>query len=641
MENTAVAATTILENSPIPFVALDRSWRFAYVNRKAEELLQMPRTELLGKNVRDVFPDNVIAPFQAAYLEAAGEGTITRFEARYGPRTTVLELHVYPSETGWSIFFHEVTDREETEAALRNHEQRFRAVWHASSDAMALSDPHGTVLDVNPAYLEIYGYTYEEVVGHNFAIIFPEHIRPAANEQYRETFNTARPHASFESVIQRKDGSERVVEARADYIEENGQRVAMLSSIRDITERVRQAEALRESEERFRLTFDSAPIGMALVGLDFKPIRANSALCRMLGYSEQELTELSAIELTHPEDIEADMEMAEQLLRGEIPRFTIEKRYLTKSSDIVWGQLSVSLVRDKDENILYALSMVEDITERKRSEEERARLLSQEQDARALAERAVRAQEELLSLVSHDLRNPIAVVKGVTQLIQRRIARGNLLDVEQLNSEMTKLAEAVARMDKFIEDLSTPQHLAPGQPLSLTRQRVDLVHLAQRVAESHRQESKQHRLVIEAESPEVVGSWDPVRLEQVLDNLITNAVKYSPQGGVVKISVGYEGNRPSEPTAANPQDKAEEVRAFVSVRDKGMGIPADDLSHIFEWYRRGSNVRETIRGSGVGLAGARQIVEQHGGHIAVESQEGAGSAFTILLPLGSYETGAK
>jgi PAS domain S-box-containing protein len=641
MDNTAVAATTILENSPIPFVALDRAWRFAYVNRKAEELLQMPRTELLGKDVRDVFPDNVIAPFQAAYREAAGEGTITRFEARYGPRTTVLELHVFPSASGWSIFFHEVTDREQSEATLREHEQRFRAVWHASSDAMALSDPHGTVLDVNPAYLELYGYTYEEVVGHNFAIIFPEHIRPAANEQYRETFNTARPRASFESVIQRKDGSERVVEARADFIEENGQRVAMLSSIRDITERVRQAEALRESEERFRLTFDSAPIGMALVGLDFKPFRVNAVLCELLGYSEQELSSISAIELTHPEDVEADLKLAEQLLKGEIPGYTVEKRYLTKSRDIVWAQLSVSLVRDKDENILYALSMVEDITERKRSEVERARLLSQEQEARALAERAVRAQEELLSLVSHDLRNPIAVVKGVTQIIQRRIARGNLLDADQLSSEMTKLSEAAARMDKFIEDLSTPQHLTPGQPLSLTRKRVDLVHLVQHVAESHRQQAEQHQLVIEAESPEVVGSWDPVRLEQVLDNLITNAVKYSPQGGVVKISVGYEGNRSSEPAVANPQDKAGEIRAFVSVQDKGMGIPAGDLSHIFEWYRRGSNVRETIRGTGVGLAGARQIVEQHGGHIAVESQEGAGSTFTVLLPLNSSGTGAR
>lgn len=641
MPSVDASVTAIVESSTVAFLALDREGRFAYVNHRAEEMLRKSRAELLGKNVGDEFPDDITAPFYAGYQRAFRLGTPSRFEALYAPLNVWLDVHVYPSDAGLSIFFHEVgQQRQDTSAdALRESEQRFRALWQSSADAMALSDEQGTVLAANPAYLQLYGYTYDEIVGQNFAIIFPDHFREIANEQYREIFNNPHVPPTFERVIQRKDGTERVVESRIQFIEENGQRVAMLSSIRDITERVQQAEALRESEERFRKTFEVAPIGMALVGLDFKPFMVNSVLCKLLGYTEQELTGMTATELTYPEDVPADLEMANQLLSGTIPSYTIEKRYLTKSGDIVWAQLSVALVRDKDDNILYALAMLEDITGRKRAEEERVKLLSQEQEARTLAERAVRAQEELLSVVSHDLRNPIAVIKGMTQLLQRRIARNSPLDTEQLIRDLTRLTDAAERMENFINDLSTPQHLQPGQPLSITPGRVDLVALARRVAESHQQRTEQHQLVVEAQSPELIGHWDPARLEQVLDNLMTNAVKYSPKGGVVRIAVGQENSPESEGAGGNFED-VERIDggsrlAVVTVQDEGMGIPAGDLPRVFDWYHRGANVRNTIQGTGIGLAGARQIVEQHGGSITAESREGQGSTFTVLLPLDS------
>jgi signal transduction histidine kinase len=267
-----------------------------------------------------------------------------------------------------------------------------------------------------------------------------------------------------------------------------------------------------------------------------------------------------------------------------------------------------------------------DISERRKGEEERAQLLAQERAARVLAERAVRAQEELLSVVSHDLSNPISVIKGVTQLLQRRVARGNPPDPTHLAAELTKIASAATRIENFIRDLASPERLQPGQSLSITPARVDLVALARRVADSHQLQTERHQLVVEARTPELTGYWDPARLEQVLDNLISNAVKYSPRGGVVRIGVGYEPGQGGETTGSG--------RAVLTVRDEGLGIPANDIGHVFEWYRRGTNVRSSISGTGVGLAGARQIVEQHGGRIEVQSREGAGSTFTVLLPLG-------
>ena len=516
--------------------------------------------------------------------------------------------------------------------ALPVSEARFRAVWEASADAMALSDEQGTVLDVNRAYLHLYGYSYEEVVGQNFAVIFSEEFRTEANAQYRQAFYSHEVPPAFERVIRRKDGTHRVVDSRIDFIEKDGIRVAMLSSIRDITSRIQYEEALRQSEERFRQTFDNAPIGMALMGLDFKPLRVNQALCSLFGYSEAELMNLTIAELTHPDDIDADMEMVGRLLKGEIPNYTIDKRYVTKGGGIMWAKLSVTVVRDHAGDILYGLSMLEDITQRKAADDSRVYMFAREQAARLLAERAVRAQEELLSLVSHDLNNPIAVIKGVTQLLQRSIQKNQPPDTVQLSKLLAQVTRSVERMESFIHDLSTPQNVQPGQILSMTPEAVDLLTLATRVADSHQQGTERHQLRVESSLTELIGYWDPARLEQVLDNLISNAVKYSPEGGTVRITVGHEGSLADQPGDGIFADGSAPVRAVVTVQDEGMGIPPGDLPHVFEWYRRAANVRDVIEGTGIGLAGARQIIEQHGGTISVESVEGSGSTFTVLLP---------
>lgn len=519
-------------------------------------------------------------------------------------------------------------------------------VWQTSADALALSDSQGTVVAANPAYLHLYGYTEDEVVGENFAIIFPEEYRAIAIAQYRQIFSSPHTPVPFESVIRCKDGSERVVESRAEFIEQDGQRVAMLSSIRDVTERVRQGEALRRSEVLFRHTFEGAPVGMALVGVDLKPVRANEALCKLLGYSEEEIIARGVAGVTHPDDVQADLRLAQQLLRGELSSYALEKRYITASGDIVWAQLSVALVKDQDGNPLYALSMLEDITARKKIEDERAGLLAKEHEARMLAEEVIRAQGELLSLVTHDLRNPTTVIKGVTGLLQRQLTHGKEVTADQLTGKLIMINNAVDRIERFLVDLSRPQHLHPGQPLLITPERVDLVALARRVAQLHQEQTKQHNLMVETQTPQLVGYWDPSRLEQVLDNLVSNAVKYSPEGGTVRISIGYDeytsGDMPDVEMGdesaggesnGNHSRSMSNRHAVIIVQDEGMGIPANDLPDIFEWYRRGTNVRAIIRGTGVGLAGARQIVEQHSGSITASSSEGAGSTFTVVLPL--------
>lgn len=236
------------------------------------------------------------------------------------------------------------------------------------------------------------------------------------------------------------------------------------------------------------------------------------------------------------------------------------------------------------------------------------------------AQEAVRARDTLLSVVSHDLRNLLAAVNGSVKLLQR-VTSSPQPEVHALLMEngLARIGAAATRMNALIAEMLDFARLEMGQSLELFRRSTDLVAMARQVAAEHSHTSEKHRIVVEANVPELTGLWDAPRLERVLDNLLANAIKYSPRGGVVTVEVRAEGDRDRE--------------AVCVVRDEGMGIPASDLPYIFEWFRRAGNVSGRISGTGIGLASARQVVEQHGGTISVESEEGVGSAFTVRLPL--------
>src|SRR6478672_6560540 len=222
--------------------------------------------------------------------------------------------------------------------------------------------------------------------------------------------------------------------------------------------------------------------------------------------------------------------------------------------------------------VVGCVMTVVDISERRQAERERAQLLAEEQAARAAAERAVHAQEALLLMVSHDLRNPLTVIQGVAQLAQRRLSKGIAVDIGQLQTQLTTIVDSTTKMKDFIHDLLNSGGLQPGQLLSITPAPVDLVHLARKVAASHQEQTRKHQLVVEAREPEVVGQWDPVRLEQVLDNLISNSVKYSPDGGEIKITIGRQKKAESDPGAGKQTNHTKSMEAVLTIQDSGIGI---------------------------------------------------------------------
>lgn len=239
---------------------------------------------------------------------------------------------------------------------------------------------------------------------------------------------------------------------------------------------------------------------------------------------------------------------------------------------------------------------------------------------------ALHVRDEFLAAISHDLRTPLTTVRGLAQVALRRLQRVEPAARAAVAMPLAKVDEAAEKMASMIDSLLDLSRLESGRPLELDRQPIDLVALVHDLAEEHGRGAPAHQIQVEATIATLNGLWDPARLERVLANLLSNAIKYSPDGGRIGVIVAVE------------HDEAAGIEwAMITVQDDGIGIPAADLPTIFERFRRGSNVPAHIRGVGIGLAGARQIVEQHKGTLTVESEEGKGSSFTVRLPIFAEE----
>ncbi len=260
----------------------------------------------------------------------------------------------------------DITDLRQTEEALRASERRFRTFVDHAADAFFLHEA-GTarVLDVNRRACESLGYTRDELIGMNAFDFDPDHT-PARREGLLRQLAAGKT-AAFESRHRRKDGTVFPVEVRAQEFRAGGRRF-LVSLARDITERKRAEEALRESEERFRGTFENAAVGIAHADLEGRFLRVNEKLCDILGYSREELLTRKAQDVTCPEDWAADLEQVGPLLRGELPSFSRDKRFIRRDGSPVWVAVSISLQRDAAGRPLNFIAVARDIEHRKRLE---------------------------------------------------------------------------------------------------------------------------------------------------------------------------------------------------------------------------------------------------------------------------------
>ncbi len=276
-------------------------------------------------------------------------------------------------------------------------------------------------------------------------------------------------------------------------------------------------------------------------------------------------------------------------------------------------------VRETDGTVEGILVHAVEVTAQVQARREVETLAAENARLYAEARNALRQRDLFFSTVSHDLNTPLTTIKGLAQLLRRRAAPFGP-ELDWVREGLGSIDAASSRMRALIGQLLDVARLQAGEPLALDRRQVNLAALVREVAEEQRLVAGKATIRVETPEPEPVGFWDPVRVGRVAGNLLSNAIKYSPDGGAIDVVVRLEG-------------EGREACAVLEVQDQGMGIPAEDLPQVFERFFRGSNVTGKISGTGIGLAGVRQIVEQHAGSVWAESTEGKGTRFSVRLPL--------
>ena len=362
----------------------------------------------------------------------------------------------------------------------------------------------------------------------------------------------------------------------------------------------RLREALRANEAEFRALFELAAVGCAMADpITGRILRANAQFAAMTGYSPDELLSKTIAEITHPDDRERDRVTMMELSAGVRGRWTTEKRYVRKDGGVIWVLVNGALVTDSRGLPDHAIAHAVDISSRRQAEEE--------------AREANRLKDEFLATLSHELRTPLNVVAGWVRLLGRTMNT----QPNDVRLGLPVLERNVDVLRRLTDDLLGMSDVLAGR-ISMERRPVLIDVLLSEIAESLAITAQAKRIVITSQlGSRAVVEGDENRLRQVFWNVVSNALKFTPEGGAVSLSTRFDG-----------------THAIVEIVDTGVGIAPSFLPHVFDKFRQedGTHTREHS-GLGLGLAIARQFVELHDGTISAASAgRGRGSSFLVRIP---------
>jgi PAS domain S-box-containing protein len=374
------------------------------------------------------------------------------------------------------------------------------------------------------------------------------------------------------------------------------------------------AHALRRSEADHRAIYVRSPIGIARISSDLELLEANPALLNMLEYDIDAIRQSAWPDLWRAYDQAAARQHKAPLLAGGVSEVgSVQVRSATGSGKWLWLQLTATSIPDSTGRPEHVLLLIEDVTAVRETSDKLAEALESQRDANSNLEKIDRTKTEFLSIVSHEFRTALTGIQGFSELI-----REGGLDPDEVRAYGGYIFNDADRVNRLIGDMLDLDRMESGR-MTMRTAEVDindvLTEVVSRAAPAAT--TVEFKPELDPRLPIVTGDRD--RLIQVVSNLVNNAVKYSPEGGIVTITSRADGGY-----------------ALMSVSDTGLGIPPDEIGHVFERFRRvRSGAAQSIPGTGLGLAIVKQIVEMHGGKIWVESAVGHGSSFHFTVPLAA------
>ncbi|MGB3300139.1 MAG: PAS domain S-box protein, partial [Phormidesmis sp.] len=554
VEHSQQQVDTILESISDAFVSFDYQWRYTYVNNKATQLLQKSRAELIGKHIwEDVFPERIGAPVYTELQRVMREQQPAVFEI-FDPTIEVwVEAHAYPTEDEVAVYFHDITDRKNSEFQLQQSEARLRETtvqleaaleagavytwrWDIASDRLIVNAPFAQLFAVDTDLATTVGLPLEDFI----ASIHADDRADVAARVERAIATGADYSAEYR--VHTASGEERWLTARGKVMYDfAGQPISFPGAIVDITERKRTEVILREKEQTLSAVFDQA---FQLIG-QLTPqgivLNVNQIVLQLVGASKESICGQYFWDTpwwSHDTALQAKLRRSiAQANQGEFIRY--EADFPGSNGDLITIDFSLKPVMNDAGEVMLLIAEGRDITERKQIEAERDGLLQEAQAAREVAEAANRVKDEFLAVVSHELRTPLNPILGWSQMLRKR-----QLGPEKVDYALATIERNARIQAQLINDLLDVSRILRGK-LSLEAMPVDLVSVIDMAAETVWLAAAAKSIQIEADLDPSVGpiSGDASRLQQVIWNLLSNAIKFTPDGGRATIRLTQVENR--------------------------------------------------------------------------------------------------
>ncbi len=507
----------------------------------------------------------------------------------------------------------DITDRKSAEDDIQVSERRYRRLFESARDGILILDPDTRkIVDANPYMEELLGYSHLQLIGKELWEIGLWKDEQASQQAFRELQEQG--YIRYEDLpLETVGGAKREVEFVSNRYPEGGHNVIQCN-IRDITDRKRTEELIHTSQELRQRALDAAELGSWNIDLESNSLKTDAQWRTIFGVISDEPLEIEqAYELVHADDRQRVRDAVAVALRPEnLLPFAEDYRVVHPDGAIRWVSAK-GRANFRDEGPQRVLASfdgtVADITQRKQADQE---LLASN-----------RNKDAFLAMLGHELRNPLSgIVSGVQALKQ---STSHDADATELYDIITRQSELMTRL---VDDLLDMSRISAGK-IRLRRKRVNLVERVAKVVGDHRHHIEQSKLSLSSDFPDS-PLWikgDLTRISQVVKNLLNNATKFTDAGGSISVTI--------KSAVESDQDMA-----MIMVRDSGIGMEPSTVATMFEPFRQAdTSIARSRGGLGLGMALSKQLVEMHGGSIAVQSEGlGHGSMFTVTLPLSRDQT---
>ncbi|WP_175414743.1 PAS domain S-box protein [Nibricoccus aquaticus] len=590
-------------------------------NPAASAASGVPSIKACGRRPQDVMPAATAAQLNANYRRCLEEGRPIEYieTVGFGAGSGTYSTFLIPiRDAGGRIhriagFARDVTEQQRAERAVQASEEKFSKAFRSSPDAISVSDAaNGVFMEVNEGFERLFACKASEVIGKSSREL-NLWATPEDRERLLGALKAKGSVKNFEAMARPKSGAPRPCVLAAETVEIGG-RMCLVLVIRDVTEQRAAEQALRESEARFRSYFESPLIGMAITAPDKRWLEVNDQLCRMLGYTQEELRGMTWGELTVEDDLAANEDSLKRALAGQLETYAMDKRYRRKDGEIVHASIAVRCIRKPDGAVDYFLTVVQDQTARIEAEQAQAELESQLRQAQKLE-----ALGQLAGGIAHDFNNILTAIMAYAELAAMDLDNPDEVrqHLDQVQKASNRARDLVRRILTFSRQRKQERKAVPLTPV--IEEAVNLVRSTLPAA-------IEIAVKIAADAPVVLA--DLSQIHQVLMNLCTNSA-HAMRDRPGRLSVVLERVTVDAALVRAQPELREGSYARLTVSDTGSGMAPGVLKRVFEPF---FTTKAPGEGTGLGLSVVHGIMQDHEGAVTVESELGKGTTFRLYFP---------